>query len=209
MTDATSLKLYRHPLSGNSHRVQLFLNLLGVPHELVEVDLMAGEQKTAAFRALNPKGQVPVLVDDGIVLSESNAILTYLAAKFDDGTWLPNDPLSAGKIQFWLSRTVTDVANGPGAARLVTLFGASLDHARAKEVGHTLLAELDRTLEHDSYLVGNRPTIADIAVYTYIAHAPEGGVTLDAYPNVRHWIDRIEALPGFIAMQRSALPEAA
>ena len=201
--------LYRHPLSGNSHRAELFLNLLGVEHKLVEVDLMSGEQKTAPFLALNPKGQVPVLIDGDNVITESNAILVYLATKHDDGTWMPRDAANAAAIQHWLSRAIIDVANGTAAARLVTLFGAGLDHAKAKEIAHVFLSELNTTLEGLNFLVAGRPTIADVAIYSYVAHAPEGGVALDGYPNVRAWIARVEALPKFIGMHKSALPIAA
>ena len=201
--------LYRHPLSGNSHWAELFLNLLGVEHKLVEVDLMSGEQKTAPFLALNPKAQVPVLIDGDNVITESNAILVYLATKHDDGTWMPRDAANAAAIQHWLSRAITDVANGTAAARLVTLFGAGLDHAKAKEIAHVFLSELNTTLEGLDFLVAGRPTIADVAIYSYVAHAPEGGVALDGYPNVRAWIARVEALPKFIGMQKSALSIAA
>ena len=201
--------LYRHPLSGNSHRAELFLNLLGVEHKLVEVDLMSGKQKTSPFLALNSKAQVPVLIDGDNVITESNAILVYLATKHDDGTWMPRDAANATAIQHWLSRAITDVANGTAAARLVTLFGAGLDHAKAKEIAHVFLSELNTTLEGLDFLVAGRPTIADVAIYSYVAHAPEGGVALDGYPNVRAWIARVEALPKFIGMQKSALSIAA
>lgn len=204
-----SLTLYHHPLSGNSHRVRLLLNLLELPHKLIEVDLLNGAQKAELFLAVNPRGQVPALLDDDHIITESNAILIYLAAKFDDGTWLPQDAERAAEVQFWLSRAAIDVANGPAAARLVTLFGAALDHDRAQELGHGFLAELDGTLASLNYLVAGRPTVADVAVYTYVAHAPEGGIPLDAYPHVTAWIARIEALPGFVPMQKSPLPVAA
>jgi glutathione S-transferase len=203
------ITLYRHPLSGNSHRVELFLNLLGVEHELVDVDLIAGEQKTPPFLTLNPRGQVPVLIDGDNVITESNAILVYLATKHDDGTWMPRDAENAAAIQHWLSRAVIDVANGPAAARLVTLFGAGLDHAKTKEIAHAFLSELNTTLDGLDFLVAGRPTLADVAIYSYVAHAPEGGVALDTYLNVRAWIARIEALPRFIGMHKSALPAAA
>ncbi|MEL0110293.1 MAG: glutathione S-transferase [Rickettsiales bacterium] len=205
----TTLTLYHHPLSGNAHRARLFLNLLAVPHELVEVDLLAGEQKGAAFLALNPRGQVPVLVDGDHTVAASNAILAYLSARHDDGTWWPREAEAAGAIQFWLSRAAIDVANGPAAARLVTLFGAGLDHAQAKQIGHRFLAELDAALDGVQFLVAGRPTVADVAIYSYVAHAPEGGIPLTAYPNVRAWIARIEALPGFVGMQDSPLLAAA
>ena len=93
------------------------------------------------------------------------------------------------------------VANGPGAARLYNVFNADLDHGRALRTSHDLLATLDGHLAERDWLVGNRPTIADLANYAYIAHATEGDVDLSAYANVRGWLRRVEALPGFVAMQ--------
>ena len=89
------MKLYRHPLSGHSHRAQLFLSLLGVPHELIDVDLKARAHKAPEFLALNPFGQVPVLDDEGTVIADSNAILVYLAKKLGRIDWLPEDPAAA------------------------------------------------------------------------------------------------------------------
>jgi len=209
MTTNPTLKLYRHPLSGNAHRVELFLNLLRLDYEQIDVDLMAGAQKSESFRALNPKGQVPVLIDGDDVITESTAILVYLAKKYDNGVWLPQAPAAASAVQFWLTRTNTDIANGPAAARLVTLFGAGLDHADALATGKDALAELEQTLSSADYLAAAHATIADVAVYAYVAHAPEGGLSLTPYPNVLNWILRIQSLPGFVPMQSSTIPDAA
>ena len=86
------MKLYHHPLSGHAHRARLFLSLVGAPHELIEVDLKAGAHKTPAFLAMNPFGQVPVLDDDGVIVSDSNAILVYVAKRLGRSDWLPEDP---------------------------------------------------------------------------------------------------------------------
>ena len=118
------MKLYFHPLSGHSHRARLFASLLGVPHELVEVDLKDGAHKKPEFLALNPFGQVPVLEDGSIVVSDSNAILVYLAKKHGRSDWLPDEAGAAAAVQRWLSVAANEVANGPAAARAVTGFGA-------------------------------------------------------------------------------------
>ncbi|KVN69337.1 glutathione S-transferase family protein [Burkholderia ubonensis] len=194
------IRVYSFPLSGHAHRVRLFLSLLGVPFEVVDVDLAAGEQRRPAFLALNPFGQVPVIDDGGVVLSDSNAILVYLAKRYGDAHWLPDDPAGAAAVQRWLSLAAGPIAAGPAAARLVTVFGAPLDHAQAKRVAVRLFDVIDAEFAKQPFAAGAQPTIADIAAYTYIAHAPEGGVSLDPYPHVRAWLARVEALPGFVGM---------
>lgn len=197
-------KLYRHPLSGHSHRVELFLRLLGLDFKLVDVDLMKGEHKLPQFLSLNSFGQVPVLEDDGLVLADSNAILVYLARRYGP-EWLPEEPTEAARVQRWLSVAAGELASGPAAARLVTVFGAGFDHEAVKEKSKQLLAKLEAHLASQDYLTGSQPTIADISLYTYIAHAPEGQVGLGAYPAVRTWLARIEGLPNFVPMQRTAV----
>lgn len=195
------IRVYSFPLSGHAHRVRLFLSLLGLPFETIDVDLAAGAQREPAFLALNPLGQVPVIDDGGIVLADSNAILVYLAKRYGDAHWLPDDAAGAAAVQRWLSFAAGPIASGPAAARLVTVFGAALDHDAAKRTAAKLLDVIDRELAGKPFAAGARPTIADIAAYTYIAHAPEGGVSLDAYPHLRAWLARIQALPGFVGMQ--------
>ena len=192
------MKLYYHPLSGHSHRACLFASLLEAPHELIEVDLMSGAHKKPEFLALNPFGQVPVLVDeDGTVVSDSNAILVYLAKKFGRTEWLPEDAEGAAAIQRWLSVAAGEVAYGPAAARLVTVFGSSHNPEEVIGRAHGLLKTLEAHLADRDWLVGDRPTIADIALYSYVARAPEGNVDLSVYPKVNAFLRRIEALPGF------------
>ena len=195
---AQPIKLYRAELSGHSHRVQLFLGLLGLPCTLIDVDLAHGAHKRPDFLAKNPLGQVPVIEDGDVCLYDSNAILIYLAKKYDDGHWLPADPVSAARVQQWLSLAAGQIANGPAAARMVTVFGAPIDHEKAKGVANHLLAVLDARLAHSDFAIGDKPTIADVAGYSYIAKAPEGGVSLEPYPSVRAWLKRIESLPGFV-----------
>jgi len=198
-----SIKLYRHELSGHAHRVETFLSILQKDYELVNVDLMAGEQRTEAFLKLNPFGQVPVLVDGEVILADSTAILVYLARKYGQ-EWLPSDALGQARVQRWLSVASGEVAAGPGAARLVKLFGAPLDHEAAVTKAHKLLGTLESHLSEHKFLAADEPTIADLAVYTYVAHAPEGGVSLQNYPQVRAWISRVEALANFVPMKRSS-----
>jgi glutathione S-transferase len=199
------IKLYRHELSGHSHRVELFLNLLGLDFERIDVDLLAGEHKGEAFLRLNPFGQVPVLVDGDVIISDSNAILTYLAQSYDAANrWYPSEAVQRAEVQRWLSVAAGPVASGPGAARLVRVFGASIDHESAKSTASKLLETLDGVLGGRAFLAGPTATIADLAAYTYIAHAPEGDVSLAPYANVRGWLVRVEALDGFVGMTRTA-----
>ncbi len=198
------IKLYRHALSGHSHRVELFLSLLELDYELVDVDLMTGEHKSDEFLKLNPNGQVPVLDDNGVIIYDSNAILVYLAQKYDEGHWLPSDPVGAAKTQQWLSLAAGPIASGPATARLITVFGANYNAAEVIERSDNLLTVINSQLDNHSFLVGDGPTIADVATYAYIAHAPEGDVSLASYPNVREWLTRIQALPGFVVMQATA-----
>ncbi|QQX58927.1 glutathione S-transferase family protein [Pseudomonas chlororaphis] len=200
-----AIKLYNFPRSGHAHRVELMLSLLGLPVELVFVDLAKGEHKQADFLALNSFGQVPVIDDQGVVLADSNAILVYLAQKYGQGRWLPSDPVGAARVQRWLSVAAGPIAFGPAVARLITVFGAQRNAEEAIDRSHALLEVVEQELTASPYLVGSEPTIADIAGYSYIAHAPEGNVSLTDYPQVRAWLARIEALPGFVGMPRTAV----
>ncbi|MCD0504156.1 glutathione S-transferase family protein [Bordetella petrii] len=194
------MKLFDFPLSGHAHRARLFLSLLGLPYELVAVDLPSGQHKTPGFLTLNPFGQVPVLDDDGIVIADSNAILVYLARKTGRTDWLPEDPQGAAAVQRWLSVAAGELAYGPAAARLVTVFGAKFNPEEVIARAHVLLARLEQHLAAREWLVGGNPTIADVAIYSYVARAPEGNVDLAAYPAVNRYLRRIEALPGFVPL---------
>jgi glutathione S-transferase len=200
----TKLRLHAFSLSGHAHRAELFLSLLGLPYERIEVDLVKGVHKLPDFLAMNPFGQVPVLEDGDVVLSDSNAILVYLAMRYDtSGRWLPRDPVVAARIQRWFSVAAGELANGPGAARLVALFGAKLDHDRARAGAGVLFGIMEAELGTRAYLASDAATLADVALYSYTLLAPEGGVSLDGYPNVRAWLGRVEELPGFKPMVRS------
>lgn len=201
---AHAIKFYRHPLSGHAHRVELLLSLLDLPTEPVFVDLASGAHKRAEFLALNPFGQVPVIDDNGTVISDSNAILVYLAKTYGEGRWLAEDPLGAARVQRWLSVAAGQVAYGPAAARLITVFGAQFDAEEVINRAHSLFRMMETELSATPFLTGSQPSIADVANYAYIAHAPEGNVSLDAYPNLQAWLARVESLPGFVPMQATA-----
>lgn len=203
------MKLYYHPLSGHAHRARLFMSLTGLPVDLIEVDLVQGEHKSAEFLKLNPLGQVPVLVDGETVIWDSNAILVYLAKKHGLTDWLPEDAEGAALVQRWLSIAAGQIAFGPAAARLITLFGATFNSDEVIERAHQILAVIDAQLEGLNWIALDRPTIADVALYSYIARAPEGYVNLKDYANIRAWLARIEALQGFVAFGKSPVGLAA
>ncbi|XHC12564.1 glutathione S-transferase [Labrenzia sp. ac12] len=199
---SNAIKIHRFPLSGHCHRVELFSSLTGINYELVEVDLANGEHKRDPFLKLNPVGLVPVIEDGSTVLSDSNAILVYLARKYAPD-WLPTDPYLEAEVHRFLAFAAGELASGPGAARLITVFGRPLDPERAKSVAKVAFDNLEAHLDGREWLVGDRPTIADIAIYSYTAHAPEGNVSLEPYPRIRGLLKRIEDLPGFVAMPAS------
>ena len=204
------LKLYRHALSGHSHRAQLALSLLALPYELIDVDLKAGEHKKPEYLALHPFGQVPVLVDGDTTVFDSNAILVYLATKYDaDRRWLPQGPKSQADVQAWLSVAAGQIAFGPGAARLINVFGAKYNAEDVIARSHALLKVMEAQLGARAFLAGGAATVADIAGYSYISAAPEGNVDLTPYPAVRAWLARIEALPGFVPFTKTAVGLAA
>ncbi|HTP26503.1 MAG TPA: glutathione S-transferase [Anaeromyxobacteraceae bacterium] len=195
------MRLHDLELSGNCYKVRLFAALAQIPIERVAVDFMGGEHQRLPFLELNPWGEIPVLVDGERVVRDSQAILVYLAAQYADEAWLPRDPAGLAEVVHWLSRAANEVQHGPNAARLVDKFGYCLDKAKALRRSARLLGLLDGHLAQRSWLACERPTVADCAVFPYVALAPEGGVAHEPYPHVRQWIERVKALPRFVSMQ--------
>lgn len=197
--------LYGAEHSGHVHRVRLLLDMLGLPYR--ELATPAEDRRTAAFLALNPLGQVPVLQEGATILADSNAILVYLALKHDpQRRWLPADPEQAARVQRWLSVAAGELRFGPAAARATAQWGAPGDPAMAAAISRRLLGFVEGALQGRSWLAAPHPTIADLANYAYLAHAPEGGVSLRGFPAVRAWIERVEALPGFTPMPALPVP---
>jgi glutathione S-transferase len=204
---ARPITLYRYALSGHSHRVELYLRLLGLPWQAVDIDLRRREHKSAEFLALNAFGQVPVIDDDSTIVADSNAILVYLALRYASESWLPRDAIGAARVQRWLSVAAGQLAFGAARARVVQLFQLTDDPKEAIDRAHSLCKVIEQTLAAQAlpFIVAEHPTIADLALYTYTAHAPEGNVSLELYPLLRAWLARIEALPGFAPMQASRI----
>jgi glutathione S-transferase len=194
------MKLYDLDISGNCYRVRLLLALLGVKHELVLVDLMKGEHRKPSFLKLNPRGQLPVLEDDGTVVWDSMAILVYLARKYGNERWLPLDAESMAEVMQWLGVMENETLYGLSKARLVGKFKFPGNLEEAQSLGRKGLEVLEQRLAAHEWLALDHLTIADVGCFPYVALAPEGGIALDPYPGVLRWIERIKRQPGFVGM---------
>ncbi|QNK69907.1 glutathione S-transferase family protein [Variovorax sp. PAMC26660] len=208
---AQPIKLYGTALSGHVHRVRLLLSMLGLPFEIIELDMRKRDNRAPEFLARNPFGQVPVIEDGDLTLADSNAILVYLNERYaaDPARWMPRDAVGMARVQRWFSVAAGPLAYGPAAARIMALFGLAADPAETVTRSHALLAVMEMHLQQQPFLAGPTVTLADIANYAYVAHAPEGSVSLDGYPHLRDWLVRVEALPGFVPMVRTAIGLAA
>jgi len=196
------VKLYDAERSGNCHKIRLLLSLTGTPYERIAVDLAVGEQRTAAYRQLNPRGQVPVLDDGGTVIWDSTAILVYLARRLGREDLLPLDALGMAAVMQWLALAQNEILYGLARARAVLRFGRVADLAEAQAAGRAALAVLEERLAVHPWLALDRLTLADIACYPYAALAPEGDIGLEPYPAVSAWMERIAALPGHAPLPR-------
>jgi glutathione S-transferase len=201
----TTLILHGTKLSGHAHRVELLLRMLGLPFEYVNAT--AEVRASEAFRRLNPLGQIPVLQDGELTLADSNAILVYLVRRYaPDSDWLPQDPAGAAAVQRWLSIAAGEVMYGPASARAAALWNLPCDRERARTVAQRLLGFMEAHLGTRTWLAASHATIADLACYGYVKHAPEGGIDTAAYPVLQAWLARVETLPGFVPMPSSPLP---
>lgn len=194
------MKLYNLELSGNCYKVRLFAALVGIELELEPVDIPGGAHKRSPLIDLNPRGELPVLVDGDVVLRDSQAILVYLARRYGGNQWWPDGAAQQGEVMQWLSTAANEIHNGPNTARLVEKFGYPLNKAQALEVSAQLLPLIEQHLSQHDWLALGRPTIAECAVFPYLAVSWEGGVTLDDYPAIQAWIERTKALQGFVGM---------
>lgn len=192
------MKLYDMELSGNAQKIRMALALLGLDYERITPD--ADYRASPEYRAMHPLGQVPLLVDGEHVIRESQAILVYLAAKHRPGDWDGRDAAERAGIALWLSHAANEILNGPGALRLQKLFGAAVDGERAAAITERIMPLLDAHLQGRAWLVGERLTIADLAVSPYVALAGDGGVDLARWPVVSAWVERIASLPQFPPM---------
>ncbi len=194
------IKLYDFELSGSCYKIRLFLSILGQKHEAINIDFINKEHKTAKYTALNPFGEIPIMEDGDVRLRDAQAIMVYLAKKFDKtNSWYPDDAASMAKIQQWLSTGGGEVMNAAGA-RLVKILNYPLDLEKLQAGAHRVFKILDDQLAGRQFLELGHPTIGDIACFPYTAMAGEGGIDLSQYKNVLAWIERMKKLPGFIPM---------
>ena len=204
----SDIVLHGTALSGHTHRVGLMLNALGLAYRFVATPKEV--RVTPAFLTLNPLGQIPVLEDGDLVLADSNAILVYLARRYaPDGPWLPQEPVAAAGVQRWLSIAAGEVMHGPATARMISLFGLPDDPVRAARISERVLNFMDGHLEGRRFLAADHVTIADLACYSYVAHAPDGGISLEPYPAVRAWLARVADQPWFQPLPNFADSKAA
>lgn len=196
-----SLRLYDFELSGNCHKVRLLLSLLGVEYERVVIDIRAGATQQPEFLDLNPRAQVPVLIAGDEAIWDSMAILVYLARRYGDGHWLPEEPLALARVMQWLAVSENEILYGLARARAVLLLKRPFDLEDCQAMSRSALELLEKQLTAQDWLAGgDAPSIADIACYSYVALAPQGGLALEAYPAVRDWLKRIKELPGYVGM---------
>ena len=197
------MKIYGDTQSGNCYKVKLMCSLLGIEHEWVHVDILAGETQASNFLARNPNGKIPLLeLPDGRRLSESNAILNYLAVGSE---FLPNDNFDRAKVQQW--QFFEQYSHEPfiAVARFIAKYLGLPENRRAdyeskQEGGRKALSVMESQLQITPYLVGKQITTADIALYGYTHVAEEGGFDLSNYPAIQTWINKIASLPKYVGM---------
>ncbi|MBT9512901.1 MAG: glutathione S-transferase family protein [Acidovorax sp.] len=209
MAPTTPLQLYRMPVSGHCHRVELMLSLLGLPHQLINVDLQRGEHRSPQHLALNPLGQVPVLVDAGTALSDSNGILVYLVQRYAPGSaWMPQDALGQAQLQRWFSLAAGLLVPGVANPRYAALAGRVVaDREGALATGKRLLDYMEGELQGRVWLLGGElPSLADIAMVSYTSQAHIAGLPLTAYPRIAAWVARLQALPGYVPLADTLAP---
>ncbi|MFK8047291.1 MAG: glutathione S-transferase family protein [Halioglobus sp.] len=198
------MEVYGDRESGNCYKIRLICALLNIEHEWIHVDILAGESGAKKFLALNPNGKIPLLrLADGRCISESNAILNYLAFKSD---LLPDDQFDLAKVQQW--QFFEQYSHEPyiAVARFIAKYLGLPDERRGdyeskQEGGHKALSVMEAQLSETEYLVGSRLSTADISLYGYTHVADEGGFDLSLYPAVHSWLDRIRNHPRYIGME--------
>jgi glutathione S-transferase len=192
------IQLYATPRSGNAHKVRMALAFLDLGWEEIPTD--AAARQSDAFAAITPMRQIPVYADGDRTLRDSQAILTWLAARHRPGDWDGRTPEERGEIALWLSHAANEIANGPAALRLARQFGAVIAVDQAQAVTARFLPVIEAHLAAHRWLVGDRLTIADLAASPYLALMAEAGIDLADWPAIGEWTSRIAALPGFPAM---------
>lgn len=194
------IQLHDYELSGSCHKVRMLLGFLQLPYEKLPVDFVSRQHKAPEYLALNPFGELPILQDGAVLLRDAQAILVYLASRYDpERLWYPEEPQAQGRVQQWLSTGGGEIMNA-SAARLVKGLNYPLDLDRLHAGAHRAFAIVDAHLKGKEFLELGRPTIADLACFPYAALAWEGGIDISAYRNMIEWIGRVKKLPHFTGM---------
>ena len=197
---AAVFTLYDYLPSGNGYKVRLTAKRLAIPYRLVQMDITRGATRAPEFLAKNPNGRIPLLEVPGSgFLAESHAIIGFLAHGSD---LIPEDPWQRAQLWQWLCFEQYNLEPNIGTARFwlhslhktAAELGERLTEKLAK--GHEALAVLERGLQSKRFLIADRFTLADIALFAYTHVAPEGGFELDPYPNIRAWLERVAGEPG-------------
>ena len=198
------LKLHGLEISGNTYKIKLLLHLLELKYQFVEIDIKNKQHKSNDFLQLNPRGEFPVLEDDANVIWDSQAILVYLARKYgsnhNDNHWYPDNAVELAHITQWLTVSNNDIFNTLGKSRSILKFGYEGDLALLQKQGINVLKWINKHLNNKPWIATDKPSIADIACYPYIALCEEGDISLDAYPEIHKWLDRIQQLNGYTNM---------
>ncbi len=201
------MKIYGDIYSGNCYKLKLTCSLLNIEHEWIPVDIMRGETREDRFLALNPVGQIPICItDDAQILTESNAILYYLA---QGSEFWPEGRLAQTRVLEWQFFEQYTHEPSVAVARFIMLYQGLPEDRRQEyqaklKAGYRALDLMERHLEGRRFLVGDGCSIADISLFAYTHVADEGGFDLSSYPSIRNWITNIEQLPGYIAMPPAA-----
>lgn len=200
------LRLYVAPRSANSHKIQLFLSILGVSHQVVGMDYTPDSIWSADYLKKNPRGQVPMIEVDGHLIWDSQAILVYLARAHGGEAWLPTDALGMADVMQWLALAQNELLFGIAQARIAHSYPHHDDlvHVRPDRsvpLARRGLRTMEARLSDHDWLACDRPTLAEIACFSYPALTAEAGIDIAPYPAVRAWLDRVRALPGYIPME--------
>ena len=198
------IKVYGDMQSGNCYKIKLLMSLLDIPHQWIAVDILAGETHTAGFLARNPNGKIPLLeLPNGDCLTESNAILNYLAEGTD---LLPTDALARARVLQW--QFFEQYSHEPyvAVARFINKYlglpaDREAEYKSKQEGGNKALAVMETQLQQSAFLAGEAFTIADISLYAYTHVAHEGGFDLSGYPAISAWLTRIQQLDGYHGME--------
>lgn len=210
-------KLYGYDESGNCYKVRLLAALLDIKLEHVEIDFDSDQNHSEEFLTINTRGSVPTLVHGDKTFTDSSAILVYLAGTYSDpgsskvpSSYWSSDVVDQAAIVDWLAFANSWIQFGVCTARSIVNFGGPYNGlgtdytpqtlADARTRGHKSLVILNKSLERGEWLALGRPTIADVAVFVYVALAPMGDVSLEPYPAIMSWVQRVKMLPGFITM---------